>query len=151
MTGVGAPAARLFAFTIDADTAQIVKIESVGGNGGRHQISDEEKKSLVREGSIGSLKDVLQLAFEAGLACALGEDAGQGRRADADEDSELHDLLLAQLMEHSAVRDLMRGDALNRAILEALVQNWIAPQSAARGRMTTAEAQRDSAPSARAH
>lgn len=131
--------ARLLAFTIDTATAQVVKLEIVDEGGDRREISDEEKERLVRERSHGKLDEVLELAFEAGIACAIGEDFTPGMHAETDEEAELHHLLLARLMEHSAVEHLMRREALNRAVLEALIQNWISPAPAAVEGGTTTE------------
>ena len=51
-------AAKLFAFTIDAKTAQIVKFESLDESGARHELSDEEKLSLAKEGSGDRLEEI---------------------------------------------------------------------------------------------
>src|SRR5262245_11150666 len=74
MTEADPSADRLFVFTIDADTAQIVKFESVDGSGGRRELSQDEKTALVRKGNEDRIDEVLEQAFEAGIACALGEE-----------------------------------------------------------------------------
>src|SRR5215831_16111739 len=64
MTEITPPAGKLFTFTIDASTAQVVKLESEDASGARHELSDEEKASLAREGS-EDLEELVARAFEA--------------------------------------------------------------------------------------
>jgi hypothetical protein len=128
------PAGKLLAFTIDADTAHVVKFETLDARGARRELSDEEKTSLLREGGEGRLEDVLERAFEAGIACALGDEARQARADETTQDAELRHLLLAKLIEHSAVKHLMDGDLLNRAILDALIRHSITPAAGAGAR-----------------
>jgi len=47
MADVDQSAAKLLAFTIEADRAQIVKSESLDASSGRHELSEEEKTSLL--------------------------------------------------------------------------------------------------------
>ena len=63
----------LLTFTIQARTGQIVKIESVDSTGAHHELSDEEKSNLAKEKSKTTLEDMLEQAFEAGMACVLGD------------------------------------------------------------------------------
>ena len=51
MTEIARSAGKLFTFTIDASTAQVVKLESEDASGARHELSEEERASLAREGS----------------------------------------------------------------------------------------------------
>ncbi len=134
---VDAAVGRLFSFTIDADTARIVKIEALDATGDRRELSEEEKADLIR-GSDNRLEDALECAFEAGIACVLGEESAEERPQETDEDAELRHLMLAQLIEHSAAGALMRHEVLNRAILEALIRDSIQTPSAARPQETAA-------------
>jgi hypothetical protein len=118
-------AGKLIAFTIDANTAQIVKLESLDATGARHELSDEEKASFVHEGA-GKLEDVLEQAFEAGIDCVLG-DGARDEAEESQEDAKLRHLLLTPLLEHSAARRLLQPEVLHRAILETLVQHSMKP------------------------
>jgi len=71
-TETGQSAGKLFTFTIDASTAQIVRLEAEDASGERHELSDEEKASLAQAGSEGSLEQFVERAFEAGIDCVLG-------------------------------------------------------------------------------
>lgn len=118
-----APAAgRLFAFTIDASTAQVVKLETLDETGVRHELSEEETASLVQAGVEDGLEQFVEKAFEAGIACVLGEEDPQHKSEEPAEEAELRQLLLTPLIEHSPVKRLMQREALNRAILGTLLQ-----------------------------
>jgi hypothetical protein len=120
-------AGRLFTFTIDADTASIVKFELLDPSGARHEPSDEEKATLAHEARAGALEQVLTSAFEAGIACALGwetvEESGEGE--DSDEERTLRRLLLERLIEHSELKGTLQRNVLDRLILESLIQHSI--------------------------
>lgn len=123
MTEIAPSAEKLFAFTIDASTAQVVKLEALDASGARHELSDDEKQRLALAGSDGGLEEFVEKAFEAGIACVLGDDEKQDRSGEPAEEAELRHMLLAPLIEHSPVRRLMQREALSRAILETLIQH----------------------------
>jgi hypothetical protein len=151
MTDTEESAGKLFTITIDANTAQIVRLESQDATGSRHELSDEEKASLAQEAQEGGedrLEDVLEQAFEAGIACVLGGAAGQDKAQESAEDAELRHLLLTPLIEHSPARHLLRPDVLNRAILATLIEHSTKPLTAA---PEGGQAPGDRAESARAH
>ena len=121
------PAGRLFTFTIDADTAAVVKFELLDGSGTRHEPSDEEKATLVREGRAVALEEVLARAFEAGITCALGAEVANesAEREESDEETTLRRLILERLIEHSEMRGALQRDTLGRLILDSLIQHSI--------------------------
>lgn len=130
--------AMLLAFTIDASTAQIVKLVSLDASGASHELSEDEKASLATAAGMDRLEEVLEQAFEAGIACAMGEgiaddlaeDVAEDKAKASEEDAELRHLLLKPLIEHSAAKDLMRPEVLNRAILETLLVQSMKSRSA---------------------
>lgn len=131
MTDVHPPTGnKLFAVTIDANTAQVVRLESLDSTGARHELSDEEKASLVHEGGEGRLEEALEQAFEAGIDCVLGADT-QDETAESQEDAKLRHLLLTPLIEHSPAKRLLQREVLNRAILGTLIQHSMKPIPAA--------------------
>lgn len=132
-------AARFFVFTIDADNAQIVKVETLNKRGKRRVLSDQDKANLLQVRSEARLEDMLERTFEAGIACALGDETAEAGRPETDEDAELRHLLLARLIEHSEVRDMLGSEAVNRAILEALIQHSIHRAPIAVGETGTAD------------
>jgi hypothetical protein len=137
MTEIAQSAERLFTFTIDARTAQVVKFETLDASGDRHELSDDEKASLAREGNNGGLEEFVEQAFEAGIACVLGGDERQENADEPGEEAELRHLLLTPLIEHSPARRLIQREALNRAILGTLIQHATQPPAAAASSPTT--------------
>jgi hypothetical protein len=149
MTEIAQSAEKLFTFTIDARTAQVVKFETLDASGARHELSDDEKASLARDGINGGLEEFVEQAFEAGIACVLGGDERQENADEPGEEAELRHLLLTPLIEHSPAKRLMQRDALNRAILGTLIQHATqAPAAAASSPATELQPERAALPRA---
>lgn len=113
----------LLTVTIHAKTGQIVKIEGVDSAGRHHELSDEEKTNLAREKSKATLEDIIEQAFEAGIACVLGDEDGKDDSPESAKDADVRRLLLRPLIEDGAAERLMQRDLLNRAMLTTLIQN----------------------------
>ena len=137
-------AGKLFTFTIDASTGQVVKFEALDASGAHWELSEEERANLTNEGS-PELEEALAQAFEAGIDCVLGGDDQQDDGEESAQDSELRHLLLAPLLEHSAAKRLLQREALNRAILGTLIQRSVKPTPAAAGNPGGPEAARAAA------
>ena len=150
MTEITPPAGRLFTFTIDASTAQVVKLETEDASGARHELSDEEKASLAQAGTEGSLEQLVERVFEAGIACVLGDGEREDKADEPADEAELRHLLLTPLIEHSPAKRLMQREALSRAILGTLIQHATQAPEAAEGSATTG-LQSDRAAPARAN
>jgi hypothetical protein len=116
-------AGKLFTFTIDATTAQVVRLETEDPSGARHELSDEEKASLAQAGTEGSLEQFVERAFEAGIDCVLGGDEREDKADEPADEAELRHLLLTPLIEHSPAGRLIQREALSRAILGTLIQH----------------------------
>ena len=78
------------------------------------------ERSLA-SGSDDRLDDLLERAFEAGIACVLGGDADVDATQESPEDAQLRRQLLAPLIKRSAVNHLRESGALNRAIVNTLI------------------------------
>jgi len=137
MTESGQPPGRRFTFTIDADTAQVVKLETEDASGARHELSDEEKASLAHAGAAGDIEQFVERAFEAGIACVLGGSGPEERTEEAADEAELRHMLLTPLIECSPARHLMQREVLNRAILETLIQHATKAPTAAESSQST--------------
>jgi hypothetical protein len=74
------PGPSLFAFTIDASTGQIGGLEKVDGAGARRLLSDQDKASLQASKSWHTLESIVEQAFEAGIACVLGNGTTRTKR-----------------------------------------------------------------------
>jgi hypothetical protein len=116
------PDPDLLAITINVKTGQVVKMEAVNGTG-VHVLSDEEKASLAKETGKATLAAIIEQAFEAGIACGLGNASQEDDLRESEKDAKLRHLLLRPLIENSAARRLMRRDVLSRAILKTLIQD----------------------------
>ena len=114
------PHPDLLTVTIDTKTDQIIKIEGANGTRAQHELSDEEKASLAKK-TRATLEAIIEEAFEAGIACGLGERADEDEPVESEKDANLRHLLLRPLIENSAAKRLMRRDVLSRAILKTLI------------------------------
>lgn len=126
-----APHPDLLLVTIRAKTGEIVKVESADSSGSRHELTDEDKADLGKESAKATLEGLLERAFEAGIACMLGD----GRQDEAlepeesEEEAELRHLLLGPLIKDSPARRLMTHEVLSRAMLGTVVRQAITPAS----------------------
>ena len=123
----------LLTVTIHAKTGQIVKIEGVDSAGRHHELSDEEKTNLAREKSKATLEDIIEQAFEAGIACVLGDEDGKDDSPESAKDADLRRLLVRPLIEDGAAKRLMQRGILNRAMLTTLIQNSTSSRPGPRG------------------
>lgn len=112
-----------FTVTLDANTGEIIEIEGVDATGARHELSKNERLDLSRYNGQFSLEELLEQAFEAGIACVLGGEDGPDEAKEAREDADLRRILLKPLIEESPAARLMRRDVLDRAIVETLLHH----------------------------
>jgi len=125
---------ELLLVTIQAKTGEIVKVESADSSGSRHELTDQDKAGLGKEAAKATLERLVEEAFEAGIACMLG-DGGRAKAREPEaaeeeeEEAELRRLLLGPLIKDSPARRLMRHEVLSRAILGTVVQRAITPAS----------------------
>jgi hypothetical protein len=111
--------ADLFAFTVDAATGRLVRAEAADAAGGRKELSDGEWRSLAQADA--TLETIVEQAFEAGIACVLGDAARDDEPPQSEADADLSRALLRSLIERSGARRLMDGDVLSRAIVATLI------------------------------
>lgn len=109
--------------TIDADSADVVRVEGVDATGARRELSDDEKASLIKERRDERVTALVEQAFEAGIAAVLGVDEEEETTQDSPEDAEFRRELLAPLIERSGLGRLTERPALNRAILGTLIEH----------------------------
>jgi hypothetical protein len=119
----GHMAAELLAFTIDPATGRIVKLEALTGDGVRHELTDDEKARLIKRPREKTVERVVERAFEAGIACVLDGDGAEEDASESTEDVELTHRLLSPLIAHSAARELMARDVVDRTILDTLIEH----------------------------
>lgn len=112
---------KQLAIVMDADTARVIRVEAVDGTGARHEMPNDAKGVLLKHERDGDLEDLMEKAFEAGIACVLDGKAPADMSTESAEDAELRHRLLAPLIERSGLRHLMDTAVLNRAILSTLI------------------------------
>jgi hypothetical protein len=104
--------------TIDAESAEVVRVEGVDATGARRELSDDEKASLMKEGRDERVTALVEQAFEAGIACVLGIEEEEETQ-ESPEDAEFRRQLLAPLLERSGVGHLTERPALKPTVMEA--------------------------------
>ena len=112
---------NLVAFTIDADSGRIVRIEKVDSTGARRDLSDEDAATLIQENTL-TLETIIEQAFEAGIACVLGDGIEQDEGQESKDDAALSRLLLMPLMERTPARGLQQPEVLGKAILASAIE-----------------------------
>ncbi len=120
------PGLGLFAFTIDANTGQITKLEKVDSAGTRRELSEHDKASLQ---ACKSLEAIVEQAFEAGVDCVLGNEDEKDEAQESEDEVEVRRILLLPLMERSRILTLLQPNVLARAILAMALQQVTAPHS----------------------
>jgi hypothetical protein len=114
---------KLLTITVDADTARVVRIEKLEAGGKRHELTTSDREVLLSRATDGRLEDVVERAFEAGIACVLDDEAVPIASNESADEAELRHRLLAPLIERSVVRHLMERAVLDRAILSTLIDH----------------------------
>lgn len=112
------PPAGTYAFTVDTAKGRIVGIEKVDG-GAREAVSPAELAQLAKAHGATPLRHLVERAFEAGIACVLGEEA-EAETSESKQDSELSGVLLQTLIEGSKAKELLKSDTLDRTFIGAL-------------------------------
>ena len=123
---------EFYSFTIDPTTARVVKVETLDANGARHEVSDQEKASLTREGS-APLEEALEEAFAAGIDCILGDEEEPDEAEASAGDAELRHVLVAPLIQQSPANRFLQREVLDRVIFETLIQHSMKPSRATPG------------------
>jgi hypothetical protein len=113
---------NLVAFTIDGNSGRIVKVEKVDSTGARRDLSDEDAASLAKGRTVPTLEAIIEQAFEAGIACVLGDDAEQDEGQESKDDAALSRLLLMPLMERTPAHGLQQPEVLGKAILASAIE-----------------------------
>jgi hypothetical protein len=93
--------------TLDAKTGAIILIEDIDATGARHELSKDEKANLAKNNGRAGLEELLKQAFEAGIACMLGDEDKPGEAKEPKEDADLRRILLKSLIEESPAGRVM--------------------------------------------
>ena len=107
---------RRLAFTIDATTGEIIKIEDPDSAGQHRELSKTETLDLAKERRGVDVEAMLERAFEAGIACLLDEDDGEEGESETEEEAGVRQILLRPLMSGTFAAHGMRREVLRQAI-----------------------------------
>jgi hypothetical protein len=119
----------LFALTMDASTGQIIKLEKVESTGRHRQLSELEKISLRSRKSWHTLEAIVELAFEAGIGCVLGNEDAKDAAQESEDEADVRRTLLLALIERSRTMTLLQPSVLGQAILATALQQVTASQA----------------------
>jgi hypothetical protein len=144
--GSGPELAGLVSFTIDTRSGRIVRVEAVDSNGGRHELTAEERRRLATQGE-STLEDIFERTFEAGISSVLDDEMAEEDEdeleieAESEEESKLRRLILRPMIERSAAGRLLKREILGRAIVGTLIRDAAASQTSASARSSAQSAQ----------
>jgi hypothetical protein len=119
---------------LDADTGAVLRVESLDPAGARRELTDEDRARLAGRAQ-ETIEAIVERAFEAGIACVLGQaedETADGE--DAEDEVALERLLLRPLMHRSGARRLLRREVLDRAALASLIRHASAGEPGAENR-----------------
>ena len=123
VTDNGHHSADLLTFTIDPRTGRIVKLEGLNADGGRRELTDDEKARLIQRPRDKTLEQVVERAFEAGIACVLDGDGLEDDSSKSSDDIDLTHRLLVPLIEQSAAKNLLAREVVDRTVLDTLLEH----------------------------
>jgi hypothetical protein len=119
----------LFAFTIDASTGQITRLEKVDSAGARRPLSEQDKAGLQPGPTWPTLEAIIEQAFEAGVDCVLGNEDEKDEAQESEDEVEVRRILLLPLMERGRMMALRQRSVLGQAILATALQQITAPHT----------------------
>jgi hypothetical protein len=117
------PPPRRFAFTLDANTGEIAKIENVDSSGQRRDLSRAERLDLAKELPGVGVEALLEQAFEAGIACLLDDEVTKEDEKETEEEAGVRQVLLQDLMERTFAAKALRREVLRRAVVQTLIRD----------------------------
>jgi hypothetical protein len=120
-----APHPERLAFTLDASTGEIVKLENVDAGGQRRELSKAEKSDLAKECRGSGVEGLVERAFEAGIACLLDGEGRNENGKESEEEAGVRRILLKGLMENTDAAGALQREALRRAIVQTLIQEVV--------------------------
>ena len=87
-------------------------------------------------------ESLLEEAFEAGLACVLGEEGEQENSSETADEADLRRILLRPLMEGGSAARMMRREVLRQAIVRTLIQDIVEHAESQTGSSTGSKSDR---------
>jgi hypothetical protein len=113
-----------------------------GASSKRRRNGMSEKVELEKQTPAASLESLLEEAFEAGLACVLGEEDEQESSSETADEADLRRILLKPLMEGGSAARMMRREVLRQAIVRTMIQDIIKHAESQSGSATASKSDR---------
>jgi hypothetical protein len=120
--GQKTPWRESLAFTLKSN-GEILKFESVDAVGNRRELSKTEISDVAKQIRGPGVEELLEGAFEAGIACLLDGEDRKDDGAETEDEAGVRRILLDSLMEGSAAARAMRPEVLREAIVRTLIHN----------------------------
>jgi hypothetical protein len=121
-THAGARSERL-AFTLDATSGEIIKVENVDSAGQRRELAKPERQELAKERAGVGVEALIEGAFEAGIGCLLGSGDRKEDEGEPEDEPGVRSILLKSLMEGTSAARAVRREVLRQAIIQTLIQD----------------------------
>jgi len=109
-------------FTLDASSGDIVRVDGLDQAGASQELSTEDKLQLARQNG-HALNNLIEQAFEAGVACVLGSPGDDNDSPESEDEARVLHLLLQPLIDESATKGLINRAVPGRVVLDMLIQN----------------------------
>lgn len=126
------PDVKSVAFTIDAGTGHVDRIEVIDRDGVRHELNGKERADLVKEAG-PTLETIFEETFLAGIDSVLGDGAREEEEPETEVEKALVRGLLQPMIQRSAARRLLGREVLRKAVMRALIQDASTPPPSAAG------------------
>jgi hypothetical protein len=117
------PRPERLAFTLDATSGEIIKIESIDSAGQRRELPKPERQELAKERAGIGVEALIEGAFEAGIGCLLGGGDRKEDDGETEDEAGVRSILLKSLMEGTLAARAVRREVLRQAIVQTLIQD----------------------------
>lgn len=129
VAGEAAALPESMVFTLDTTTGGVLKLEVVDAAHIPREITSAERLELARKFH-GDVDELLERAFEAGVAALLDGDRAKEERDETDDEASVRRILLEPLLEETfAARDARRA-SIRKAIILSLIEDVAAARGA---------------------
>ena len=110
----------VYSFTVDTAKGRIMTVERADGDGIRRPLTVEDKAKLAKSQPAMPLRQLVEQAFEAGIEYVLGEEAAHDI-PETKQEVEFSGKLLQSMIESSKAKELVKGDALDRTVIDTFI------------------------------
>ena len=132
--GAQAPPLDHLALILAVGSGEIVSFEAADSAGLRREFSPRDKIELAKAWREGTVEDLIERSFEAGIATVLGDGEGADDDGETEDEAAFRRVLLKPLIERAGAAKALGRVALRRAIVRSLIRDAVARTSPSRMR-----------------